>query len=179
MYEDPDCSNLIRFIIIAADLNGYFAVNIYDPRRNAWELCPSPPQVFSSRSTSNSLSSALFRTKFYLFGVNSGFISSFDLERRIWSIAQSLRPPGVQISHLVFCQDHLVLAVLSNENGEPEFNLWRIDERTLEYRKIRGMPEELLSGFFGSEGERLFMWVRCRDVLMIIDARKCEQEIKV
>ncbi|KAK9993186.1 hypothetical protein SO802_022889 [Lithocarpus litseifolius] len=55
-------------------------------------------------------SSMGFPLRFYVFSINSSFVSSFDLESHVWSNLQTLKPPGVSFSFLISCKDRLVLA---------------------------------------------------------------------
>ncbi|KAK4492433.1 hypothetical protein RD792_003241 [Penstemon davidsonii] len=160
VYNDPDCSENSRFIIVGAIGKGG-CLDLYNPQMDSWEICPPLPEIFRPGNSLKSLSSALFRGKFYVFGIHSSFISCFDLKKRSWSSVQTLRPPGVMFSYLISCGDRLVLAGVCSVNDEPEFILWRIDETTLEFREIGIMPQELLSCFFGSEGEWRFGSLKC------------------
>ncbi|KAK4419473.1 F-box/kelch-repeat protein [Sesamum alatum] len=137
------------------------AVEIYSPHQDCWELCPHLPEIFGPGNSSKLLCSALFRGKFYVLSIYSSFISSFDLEKRCWSNAQTLRPPGTLFSYLISCQDRLVLAGLCSVNRELEFNLWRVDEKTLEFSEIGIMPPDLLSIFIDSDNNLQFTGLKC------------------
>ncbi|XP_047334276.1 F-box/kelch-repeat protein At3g24760 [Impatiens glandulifera] len=151
----------VRFIGGLVDIEERLAVEIYDPRSDSWELCPPLPADFPSGNSSQWLSSALFRGKFYVFGISSFFISSFDLSEHFWSEVQTLRPPGVLFSFLVSCQDRLVLAGLCNSPRGPSFNLWQIDEKTMEFSEIAIMPQELLHCVFDSDEDDKFASLKC------------------
>ncbi|XP_057965036.1 F-box/kelch-repeat protein At3g24760 [Malania oleifera] len=151
----------VRFIGCLIDIDDRLAVEIYDPRIDSWELCPPLPADFRSGNSSQWLSSALFGNKFYVFGIYSSFISSFDLNKRFWSEVQTLRPPGVMFSFLIACLDRLVLAGLCSTPRGPSVNLWSIDERTMEFSEISIMPEELLCGLSDSDGDDNFAALKC------------------
>ncbi|KAI3449873.1 hypothetical protein Pfo_006538 [Paulownia fortunei] len=169
VYNEPDCSKPARFIVVGGirfvdaleDVEGCLAVDIYNPHHDSWDLCPPLPEIFRPGNSSQLLCSVLFKGKFYVLGIYSSFISSFDLKKRFWSNVQTLRPPGVLYSYLISCQDRLVLAGLCSVNDELEFNLWRIDERTLEFSEIGIMPPDLLSSFLDSEGDQKFGSLKC------------------
>ncbi|PPR94284.1 hypothetical protein GOBAR_AA26389 [Gossypium barbadense] len=151
----------VRFIGGLVDIEDRLAVEIYDPNRDSWELCPALPADFRSGNSSQSLSSALFKGKFYVFGIYSCFVSSFDLRNRVWSEVQTLRPPGVIFSFLIPCNDMLVLAGMCNAPRGPSFNLWKIDETTLEFSEISIMPQSLLHSLVESEEDENFASLKC------------------
>ncbi|KAD0351779.1 hypothetical protein R6Q59_026933 [Mikania micrantha] len=137
----------VRFIGGLVDIEDNLSVEIYDPNLDSWDLCPPLPADFRSNS-SLSLSSALLKSKFYVLGIHSCFISSFDLKNRVWSEVQTLRPPGVIISFLVSCRNQLMLAGICNGRRGPTFNLWRIDELMMEFSEVAIMPSDLLDCLF-------------------------------
>ena len=94
----------------------------------------------------------MFKGKFYVFGICSCSVSCFDLNKHFWSEVQTLRPPRVLFSFLVSCQDQLVLAGLCNGPRGVSFNLWKIDENTMEFSEIPIMPQDLLYCLFDSDG---------------------------
>ncbi|MBA0617752.1 hypothetical protein Godav_027174 [Gossypium davidsonii] len=151
----------VRFIGGLVDIEDRLAVEIYDPNRDSWELCPALPADFRSGNSSQSLSSALFKGKFYVSGIYSCFVSSFDLRNRVWSEVQTLRPPGVIFSFLIPCNDMLVLAGMCNAPRGPSFNLWKIDETTLEFSEISIMPQSLLHSLVESEEDENFASLKC------------------
>ncbi|KAK8711696.1 hypothetical protein V6N13_146967 [Hibiscus sabdariffa] len=114
-----------------------------------------------SGNSSQSLSSALFKGKFYVFGIYSCFVCSFDLLNHVWSDVQTLRPPGVIFSFLISCNDMLVLAGMCNAPRGPSFNLWKIDETTLEFSEISIMPQNLLYSLADSEEDEKFASLKC------------------
>ncbi|KAL0435500.1 UNVERIFIED_CONTAM: F-box/kelch-repeat protein [Sesamum radiatum] len=168
-YIERHCSKPDRSVVVGgirsvdalADVEGCLAVEIYNPHHDSWDLCPSLPQIFRPGNSSKLLCSALFRGKLYVLSIYSGFISSFDLEKRFWSNVQTLRPPGTLFSYLISCQDLLVLAGLCSINGDLEFNLWRIDEKTLEFSEIGVMPPDILSLFIDSDENLKFTSLKC------------------
>jgi len=99
--------------------------------------------------------------------IYSCFISSFDLEKRVWTLAQTLRPPGVILSFLISCQDRLVLAGTCNSSLGPSFNLWRIDERTMEFSEIAIMPQDLLYSLFDSDEDDKFASLKCVGLVIL------------
>ncbi|GMH02526.1 hypothetical protein Nepgr_004365 [Nepenthes gracilis] len=165
-----DSSGMHRFIVVGGvrfigglvDIEDRLAVEIYDPRSDSWEVCPPLPAAFRPGNSSHSLSSALFRGKFYVFGIYSCLVSAFDLDRRCWSDVQTLRPPGVVSSFLIACQDQLVLAGLCNSPPRgPSVILWRVDERTIEFSEIAVMPQDLLYCLFDYEEDDRFASLKC------------------
>ncbi|KAL7201035.1 hypothetical protein ACSBR1_032858 [Camellia fascicularis] len=151
----------VRFIGGLVDIEDRLAVEIYTPNSDSWELCPPLPADFRSANSSQWLSSALFKGKFYVFGICSCFVSSFDLNKHFWSEVRTLRPPGVLFSFLVSCQDQLVLAGLCNGPRGPSFNLWKIDEKTMEFSEIAIMPQDLLYCLFDSDEDDKFASLKC------------------
>lgn len=151
----------VRFIGNLVDIEDRLAVEMYNPDLNSWELFPPLPADFRSGNSSQSLSSALFRGRFYVFGIYSCFVSSFDLATHVWSDVQTLRPPGVVFSFLIACHDQLVLAGICNGPIGPSFNLWRIDEKTMEFSEIAIMPQDLLYGLFDSDEDDKFASLKC------------------
>ncbi|PKI64784.1 hypothetical protein CRG98_014780 [Punica granatum] len=141
----------VRFIGNLVDIEDRLAVEIYDPRSDSWNLCPPLPAEFRSGNSSQSLSSALFKDRLYVFGIYSSFISAFDLRSRMWSDVQTLRPPGAIFSFLIACSAGLMLAGMCLGPVGPSFNLWEVDEGTMEFREIAIMPQELLYGLVDSE----------------------------
>ncbi|PIN25639.1 hypothetical protein CDL12_01616 [Handroanthus impetiginosus] len=151
--EPPDCSKPARFIAVGGigPADGRLAFDIYNPHHDSWELIsPHVPGTF--KRSDILLSSALFKGKFYIRGIYSGFISSFDMEKHLWTDIQTLRPPGTLFSYLISCQGQLVLAGLCSVNCNLEFKLWKIDEKTLDFSEIGVMPGDMLSSFIGKKG---------------------------
>lgn len=151
----------MRFIGGLVDIEDRLAVEIYNPKFDNWEPCPPLPPDFRSGYSSQYLSSALFKGKFYVFGIYSCFVSSFDLNQHLWSEVQTLRPPGVIFSFLISCQDRLVLAGLCNTPRGPSFNLWKVDEKTMEFSEIAIMPQDLLYGLFDNDEDDKFASLKC------------------
>ncbi|KAI3667952.1 hypothetical protein L6452_43023 [Arctium lappa] len=151
----------VRFIGGLVDIEDRLAVEIYNPNLDSWDLSPPLPADFRSCNSSQSLSSAQFGGKFYVFGIYSCFVSSFDLNNRVWSEVQTLRPPGVIISFLLSCRDRLVLAGLCNAPLGPSFNLWRIDESTMEFSEFAIMPRDLLDCLFDRDEDDNFASLKC------------------
>ncbi|KAK9057422.1 hypothetical protein SSX86_022257 [Deinandra increscens subsp. villosa] len=154
----------VRFIGGLVDIEDNLAVEIYNPRSNSWDVCPPLPADFRSGISSQSLSSALLKSKFYVFGIHSCFISSFDLNTRVWSEVQTLRPPGVIISFLISCRNRLMLGGACNSARGPSFKLWTIDESTpesFEICEVAVMPRELLDCLVDGEEDEKFASVKC------------------
>ncbi|XP_076906291.1 F-box/kelch-repeat protein At3g24760-like [Bidens hawaiensis] len=151
----------VRFIGGLVDIEDNLAVEIYSPDLDIWDLCPPLPVDFRSDNSSQSLSSALHKSKFYVFGIYSCFISSFDLNNRAWSEVQTLRPPGIIIAFLISCQNQLMLAGICNGVCGPSFNIWRIDDTTLEFSEVAIMPSELLNWLFDSDEDDRFASLKC------------------
>lgn len=137
------------------------AVEIYDPCTDSWQLCPPLPADFRSGNSSQTLSSALCKQRFFVFGIYSFFVSSFDLDKHVWSHVQTLRPPGVVFAFLIACQEMLVLAGMCNGPRGPSFNLWRVDEKNMEFSEIAIMPQHLLYGLVDSEEDDKFASLKC------------------
>ncbi|XP_065876201.1 F-box/kelch-repeat protein At3g24760 [Euphorbia lathyris] len=151
----------VRFIGNLVDIEDRLAVEIYNPCRDCWDLCPPLPADFPSGNTSQTLSSALFRGKFYVFGIYNFFVSFFDLDKHVWSQVQTLRPPGVLFAFLIACREMLVLAGICNSPRGPSFNLWRIDEKTMEFSEISIMPQDMLNGLVDSDEDDKFASLKC------------------
>ncbi|KAL8129290.1 hypothetical protein V2J09_018445 [Rumex salicifolius] len=152
----------VRFIGGLVDIEDRLAVEIYNPNLDAWELCPPLPAAFRPGHSSQSLSSALFKGKFYIFGIYSCLVSAFDLSSLCWSKVQTLRPSGVVSSFLISCQDHLVLAGLCNNLLiGPSVILWKVDETTMEYSEMAVMPRDLLHCLFDKEEDDRFASLKC------------------
>lgn len=168
-YDDSLSGSVPRFIVVGGvrfigalvDIEDRLAVEIYDPNSDSWELCPPLPADFRSGNSSLNLSSALFKGKFYVFGIYSCFISAFDLNQHVWSEVQTLRPPGVIFSFLIACDDMLILAGMCNAPRGPSFNLWKIDEKTMEFSEIAIMPQKLLYSLIDSEEDDKFASLKC------------------
>ncbi|KAL9671107.1 hypothetical protein QQ045_008673 [Rhodiola kirilowii] len=152
----------VRFIGGLVDIEDRLAVEIYNPRLDNWELCPPLPADFRYGNSSQWLSSALFKEKFYVFGINSFSVSSFDMNKHCWSDVQTLRPPGVMFSFLMTVGDSLVLAGLCNSPQRgPSFVLWNVDENSLEFSEVAIMPHELLYGLFENDEDEKFASLKC------------------
>ncbi|KAL6214398.1 hypothetical protein ACLB2K_013832 [Fragaria x ananassa] len=151
----------VRFIGNLVDIEDRLAVEIYNPDSDSWQLGPPLPADFRSGNSSQSLSSALFNGRFYVFGIYSCFVSSFELHTNSWSVIQSLRPPGVVFSFLLACRDRLVLAGICNGPNGSSFNLWRIREESMEYSEIAIMPQDLLCSLFEGDEEDKFASLKC------------------
>ncbi|KAK3193383.1 hypothetical protein Dsin_024693 [Dipteronia sinensis] len=162
-------SNVPRFIVVGGvrfigglvDIEDRLAVEIYDPNLDSWELCPPLPADFRSGNSSQYLSSALFKGRFYVFGIYSCFISAFDLKKHVWSEVQTLRPPGVIFSFLISCQDMLILAGMCNTPRGPSFNLWKIEEKSMEFSEIAIMPHNFLYSLVDSDEDDKFASLKC------------------
>ncbi|XP_010527224.1 PREDICTED: F-box/kelch-repeat protein At3g24760 [Tarenaya hassleriana] len=141
------------FIGGLVDIEDRQAVEIYDPVLDAWELCPPLPADFRSGYAYQTLSSALFGGRFYVFGIYSCFITSFCLDSYTWSDVQTLRPPGLLFGFLNSCNNMLVLGGMCLSTRGYSFNLWKIDETLMEFSEIAIMPEGLLSGLVDNEDE--------------------------
>ncbi|CAA7045798.1 unnamed protein product [Microthlaspi erraticum] len=150
-----------EFIGRLVDIEDRLAVQVYDPVLDFWELCPPLPADF--RSGDQALSSALFNRKFYVFGINSYFISSFCLDTYTWSDVQTLRPPGLSFAFLNSCDGMLVLGGMCNSTSGFSFNLWRIEEGSMEFSEIAIMPGDLLCGLVddNEDEEDKFRSLKC------------------
>ncbi|KAK6141563.1 hypothetical protein DH2020_024695 [Rehmannia glutinosa] len=163
VYNEPGCLKPAWFIVAGGLENSEacLAVEIYNPDYNSWEISSPLPAIFRPGISSQTLCSAIFNGKFYVHGIYSSFISYFDLKKRVWSNVQTLRPPGVMLSYSISCQDRLILAGLCYVKDELEFNIWKVDERTLEFSEIGIMPPDLLSRLLDGEWDQKFGSVRC------------------
>lgn len=151
----------VRIIGGLVDIEDRLAVEIYDPHSDSWELCPPLPADFRSGNSSQYLSSALFRGRFYVFGIYSFSVSSFDLQKHVWSEVQTLRPPGVMFSFLIASQNMLVLAGMCNAPRGPSFNLWKVDEVSMEFCEIAIMPHDFLYSLVDCEEDDKFASLKC------------------
>lgn len=151
----------VRFIGGLVDIEDRLAVEIYDPHSDSWELCPPLPADFRSGYSSQYLSSALFRGRFYVFGIYSFSVSSFDLKKHVWSEVQTLRPPGVMFSFLIASPNMLVLAGMCNAPRGPSFNLWKVDELSMEFSEIAIMPHDFLYSLVDTEEDDKFASLKC------------------
>ncbi|KAI9116062.1 hypothetical protein K1719_012992 [Acacia pycnantha] len=151
----------VKFIGNLVDIEERLDLEIYDPRSNSWELGPPLPADFRSGNSSSSLSSALFGGRFYVLGISSCFVSSFDLRERVWSEVQTLRPPGVVFSFLIACREVLVLAGICSAPLGPSFNLWKLDPKTMELSEISVMPHTLLYSLFDIDEDDNFASLKC------------------
>ncbi|XP_010466904.1 PREDICTED: F-box/kelch-repeat protein At3g24760-like [Camelina sativa] len=131
------------------DIEERLAVQVYDPVLDSWELCSPLPADFRSGQDHQTLTSALFRRRFYVFDNYSYFISSFCLDSYTWSDVQTLKPPGLSFAFLNSCNGMLVLGGMCGFS----FNLWRIEEGSMEFSEIAVMPEDLLFGLVDNEDE--------------------------
>ncbi|XP_025695157.1 F-box/kelch-repeat protein At3g24760-like [Arachis hypogaea] len=154
--SQPSHENLV-------DIEDRLDVEIYDPVQGTWELSPPLPADFRSGNSSSSLSSAMFKGRFYVYGIYSCFVASFDLKQRIWSDVQTLRPHlGVAFCFLIPCSKHLLLAgVCNSPQGGCSFNLWKVDEGTMEVSEIGAMPRELLYALFDGDEDDEFASLKC------------------
>ncbi|KAK7255895.1 hypothetical protein RIF29_29322 [Crotalaria pallida] len=151
----------VKFIGNLVDIEDRLDVEMYDPSLGSWELYPPLPGDFRSGNSSSSLSSALFKGKFYVFGIYSCFVSCFDLEKHVWSDVRTLRPHGVVFSFLIGCREQLVLAGICNLPHGSCFNLWKVDEKTMELSLIDVMPHDLLYSLFDSDEDDKFASLKC------------------
>ena len=151
----------MRFIGNLVDIEDRLPVEIYHPGVDSWELGPPLPADFSSGNSSSTLSSALFGGRFYVFGIYSCFVSSFDLHQLVWSDVQTLRPPGVVFSFLIACRKQLVLAGISHTHLGSSFNLWKVDGKTMDFSEIAVMPQDLLYSLFDSDDDDKFASLKC------------------
>ncbi|KAK7373686.1 hypothetical protein VNO80_07102 [Phaseolus coccineus] len=152
----------VKFIGNLVDIEDRLDVEIYDPLLGNWDLGPPLPPDFRSGNSSSSLSSALFKGKFYVFEIYSCFVSSFDLHHRVWSEVRTLRPYGVVFSFLVACREMLVLAGVCNfAHGLSSFVLWKVDERTMRFSQIVEMPHDLLCSLFDGDEDYKLASLKC------------------
>lgn len=168
VFYDKGCK-LPRFIVVGGvkfvgglvDIEDRLFVEIYNPHCGSWEYCPPLPADFRTGISSQSLSSALLDGKFYVYGIYSGFVSTFDLKTHVWSEVQTLRPPGILFAFLISSNEQLVLAGLCNDHRGISFNLWRIGEKTMEFSELAIMPGELLACLLDGEEDYNFASLKC------------------
>lgn len=168
VFYDKGCK-LPRFIVVGGvkfigglvDIEDGMFVEIYNPHCGCWENCPPLPADFRTGNSSQSLSSASFDGKFYVYGIYSGFVSTFDLKTHVWSEVQTLRPPGALFALLISCNELLVLAGLCYDLRGMSFNLWSIDEKTMEFSELAIMPGELLACLFDGVEDYNFASLKC------------------
>ncbi|KAJ9169731.1 hypothetical protein P3X46_017889 [Hevea brasiliensis] len=138
----------VRFIGNLVDIEDRLAVDIYDPCCDSWDLCSPLPANFRPGNSSQTLSSAMFKGRFFVFEICTFFVSFFDLGKHVWSQVQTLRPPGLLFAFLIACQEMLVLAGM-------------IDEKSMEFSEIAIMPQDLLYGLVDSKEEDKFASLKC------------------
>lgn len=168
VFYDKGCE-LPRFIVVGGvkfigglvDIEDGLFVEIYNPHCGCWENCPPLPADFRTGNSSQSLSSSSFDGKFYVYGIYSGFISTFDLNTHVWSEVQTLRPPGLLFAFLISCNELLVLAGLCNDHRGMSYNLWSIDDKTMEFSELAVMPGELLACLFDGEEDYNLASLKC------------------
>lgn len=152
----------VRFVGGLVDIEDRLAVEIYDPVDDSWQVCPPLPADFPYGNSSQWLSSALYKDKFYVFGINSFAVCVFDMNELCWSEVRTLRPPGVMFSFLMTCGESLVLAGVCNVQPRgPAFVLWRVDEKSLEFSEVAVMPQTLLYGLFENDEDEKFASLKC------------------
>ncbi|KAL0419667.1 UNVERIFIED_CONTAM: F-box/kelch-repeat protein [Sesamum radiatum] len=61
-----------------ADVQGCLAVEIYNPHRDSWELCPPLPEIFRPGNSSKLLCSSLFRGKLYVLSIYSALTATWN-----------------------------------------------------------------------------------------------------
>jgi len=71
------------------------------------------------------------------------------LDSYTWSDVQTLKPPGLSFAYLNSCNGMLVLGGMCGFS----FNLWSIEEGSMEFSEIAVMPEDLLFGLVDSDDE--------------------------
>ncbi|CAI8608626.1 unnamed protein product [Vicia faba] len=150
-----------RFISNLVDIEDRLDVEIYDPLLGSWDLAPPLPADFRSGNSSSSLFSALFEGKFYVFGIYSCFVSSFDLKLGVRSDVRVVRPSGVVFSFLISCRESLVLAGVCNSSSGSSFTLWEVDEMSMEICEISVMPHDFLCGLFDGDEDDRFSSLKC------------------
>ncbi|XP_010532881.1 PREDICTED: F-box/kelch-repeat protein At3g24760-like [Tarenaya hassleriana] len=138
---------------LVEDIEDREVVEVYDPVLDSWEMCPPLPADFRSGYAYQTLSAALFKRRFYVFGIYSCFVTSFCLDSYTWSDVQTLRPPGLLFASLNSCSNMLVLGGMCLSTRGYSFNLWKIDENSMEFSEIAIMPEGVLSGLVDNEDE--------------------------
>lgn len=74
---------------------------------------------------------------------------------------QTLRPSGIIFSFLVACKDMLVLAGMRNSPKGSSFNLWKVNEESLELSEIAIMPQNMLCSLVDSEEDDKFASLKC------------------
>lgn len=151
----------VRFIGGLVDIEDNLAVEIYNPSLDSWDLCPPLPGEFRSGNSSQSLSSALLKSKFYVYGIYSCCISSFDLNTRVWCDVRTLRPHNVLTSFLLCIHNQLMLAGVCSDRCGPSFKLWSVDELRMDFRVVAVMPRDLLDFLFESDEDDKFASLKC------------------
>ncbi|KAJ0963654.1 hypothetical protein J5N97_028776 [Dioscorea zingiberensis] len=150
------------------DIEDPLAAEIFDPSTNSssWQLCPPLPHEFRSGNSSQWLSSALVSGRFFfVHGIFSSLISSFDLHLRSWSPVRLLRPPGLLFSFLFPAPSSaLLLAGLATiPDGPPSLFIWSVDPTSLSFERIGAMPPDMLSRLFdgGADDDSRFASLKC------------------
>ncbi|XP_039129081.1 F-box/kelch-repeat protein At3g24760-like [Dioscorea cayenensis subsp. rotundata] len=157
-----------RLIGGLVDIEAPLATEIFDPSTDpsSWQLCPPLPHDFRSGNSSQWLSSALVSGRhFFVHGIYSSLISSFDLHLRSWSPVRLLRPPGVLFSFLLPSRSSTLLlaALATNPDASPSLFIWSVDSTSLAFDRIGAMPPEMLSQLFdgGADDDSRFASLKC------------------
>ncbi|WCJ29671.1 Galactose oxidase/kelch repeat superfamily protein [Euphorbia peplus] len=72
-----------------------------------------------------------------------------------------LRPSRVHFGFLIACDKMLVLGGICRGTRGPSFNLWRVDEKTMEFSLILIMSKHLLYGLVDSDEDDKFASLKC------------------
>lgn len=142
-----------RFIGGLVDIEDHkrLAVEIYGFASNSWDLGPPLPDEFRSGNSSQWLCSCLLNNQlFFVYGIYSSKVCSFDLKSNSWSPVRTLRsdPNGTLFSYLISSKNRLILAGLR----DLEFVLWEVVNLE-ECREIGTMPREIMAEMMDVEGD--------------------------
>lgn len=124
-------------------------VEVFSSESKVWEEGEDMPIEFQGKATFKSIAAAVCKQKMYVYHMYSGFVASYDVERRSWSSVKCLRPPGTQYCYLSVHNGELLLIGVSYEDEAFVFRGWRLDGSSMESRgKSTNVTFDLLGHSF-------------------------------
>lgn len=108
-------------------------LEIFSSDSNMWEEGEDLPAEFQGLATFRSVTAAVRGRKMYVFHIYSGTMASYDVDRKRWSAATTMRPDGAQYCYLGVHRGDLMLVGVSYEDEAFVFRGWSVDESTMGY----------------------------------------------